>query len=244
MIRKRRSFKRAIPAIGLALLASLALSAAAAGSASAATQHWHSCKFNGGAKNYTDSACSKETFEATGSYGLVEIGTGPQALAMNGTSPFTLKFKITGISVVINCSTQSGNGTFENPSGKAAGTAQLTFLLEGCAVAEPSNCTVKRPEMGLKGVATEFGGKPAVKFSPTGEGETILEISFEGAKCGLNGVLVKLKGSFTGIQSSSGGFEFTEASSALTYGSAKSPVSLTGTSKLANAAGEALKLAP
>jgi hypothetical protein len=242
MVSKSNSFRRAIPAFGLALIASLALSAVAAGSASAATQHWYACEPNGGSKSYEDSACSKEVTPGLGSYGMIKLWEGTSTpSAMTGTTGFTLKVRWFSIQVEINCSTQtSSEGTVENPTGKGAGTANGTLSFSGCTVAKPSNCFHKAPiTIAVKGEATEFGGKPAVKFTPVGGG---FDLTFEGEKCPLKEKVFPISGSFTGIQNSATLLEFTQASSALKAGT--EPVTLEGTSKMETSKGERLKLAP
>jgi hypothetical protein len=242
MIGKSSSFKRAIPAFGLALIASLALSAAAAGSASAATQHWYSCQFGEGSLKYEDSACSKEVSPGFGSYGLIKLWEGtPTPFAMNGTTGFTLKWTLNKVTAEINCSTQkSEGGTVENPTGKGAGAAHATLLFSSCTVAKPSHCFVHNPiAIGVNGEATEFEGKPAVKFTPSGGG---FDMVFEGGECAWREKIFSIYGTFTGIQNSTSSFEFTQASSAMTIG--PEPVTLVGTSKMETSAGERLKLAP
>jgi hypothetical protein len=119
----------------------------------------------------------------------------------------------------VDCAELSGGATAENPKGGAAGRASERWNLGSCAVAEPPACFVRPLEFSTESVATEFETKPALKFSPS-SGTTLFELSFEGASCGLKGVSMKVVGTFTGIQSSSG-FEVTEASNSLNIGTAK-----------------------
>lgn len=238
MVSKPSWLRRAVPAFGLALIASIALSAAAAGSASAATQHWYVCHATKPTfGHFEDQFCSKAV-KSGGNYEQEKL-FGVTGLAMNGTSNFTLKWKVGG-QFKVSCSSQSiSEGTIENPSGGAAGTAHGTLLLSGCNVVEPSGCSVHNP-IGIKvsGEATEFNGQPAVKFTPVGGG---FELSLEGAKCAFRGDSYLFFGSFTGIYAA-GSLEFTQASSALTVGA--QPATLEGTSKIETSKGEALKVAP
>jgi hypothetical protein len=248
MVRRPRSFKHAISAIGLALVASLALGALAAGSASAANQHWYSCQYVGAKKgSYEDQFCSKEVPVESGSYALTKLKAGvPEGFALNGTTSFTFKWSIYSLQFEIKCTTQkSENGTIENPVGGGAGTARLTFLFSSCTVVKPSNCTVKQPiTLEFKGEATEFEGKPAVKFVSVGGGEALFTLSLEGEKCAGKGKSFVFYGSFAGIANNdSSSLEFTQASTAgITIGGKSA--SLEGTSKMETTSGKTLRLAP
>jgi hypothetical protein len=218
MISKRKSFRRAIPAFGLALLASLALGAVAAGSASAATQHW----YVGGTK-------------------LAE-GT-PTAVAMNGTAPFFVAWKIAGLEFEVKCTTQKGGGTIENPVGGGAGVAAGTQpTLSGCTVVRGGKqCSVTDPISISAQVnnATEFEAKPAVKFAPAG---TVFFELWIGGTCPWNGSF-NFNGSVTSIaNNATSSLEFTKASSALFVGGNKA--TLVGTSKLETTGGATVTVAP
>jgi hypothetical protein len=244
MASESRSLKRLIRAFGLALIASFALTGIAAGSASAATQHWYRCqsfKYENG--DYKDPACSEAAGQGTGAYGLIKLNEGTAtSFAMTGTTGFTLKWKLGGSDNEITCATQtSTESTVKNPVGGAAGTAFMRFELSNCTVVKPTGCTVSQPFGAiLNGEATEFGGKPAVKFTAY-ESVNLFEIHFEGA-CSWSGLSFNVRGSFTGIMGKNGSLEFTEASSSMTIGG--NSAKLLGTSKVQTALGESLVLAP
>jgi hypothetical protein len=241
MISKARTSKRALTAFGLALVASLALSALATGSASAATQYWNVCK-EGGNGTYLDSVCSEEAIPSgSGGYGLSRLWAGtPTSSVMTGTTGFTLSWTLSGIKVQVNCS-QAAEGTVENPVGGGAGAGKFNLTLKNCTVVKPSNCTVGPISMSLNSTATEFGGKPAVKFAPS-EGVVLFTLNLQGSKCVFGGTYFEISGSFTGILNSSSLFEFTGASSAMQIGG--NAVTLTGTSKMEDASGRRMKVAP
>lgn len=217
MVSKSRSFRRAIPAFGLALSASLALSVVGVASASAATQHF----YVGGTK--------------------LAAGT-PTGFTMKGTTNFTLTWHVNGIEIPIVCSSQKAEGTIENPAGGGAGVVKpFWFTLNGCEVqyeeGEESECKVTIKEAHLKGEATEFEGKSAVKFTPD-VGPYLFSWVY------VCGSLTNFQGSFTGIaNNATSSFEFTKASSAMTAGGVKGQT-LVGTSKLETTSGKTLTVAP
>jgi len=224
MIGKRKSFKRAIPAFGLVLVASLALGAIGVASASAATQHW----YVGGTK-------------------LAE-GT-PTSVTMKGTTIFALGWTYGGANYEVQCTSQKAEGQIENPVGGGAGTDYgSSFNLSGCTVTKnlPAKlyCTIENGEilMGTNGLTTEFEGKTAVNFSPYGSYFT--GVFFEGGKCPLSGLgSIHLNGSFTGIaNSATSSLDFTKTSSALLFGG--NAATLIGTSKLETTSGQTVTVAP
>jgi Spy/CpxP family protein refolding chaperone len=85
MVSKPRSLKRFMPMLGLALVASLAMSAVGVASASAATQHWYA----GGAK------IAEKT---------------PTPFVMKGTSKFVMKWEYQLGHFEVVCSSQKTRG--------------------------------------------------------------------------------------------------------------------------------------
>lgn len=193
--RKRQGSKRLGLGLGLALVAVLALSAiAAAGPASAATQHWYA----GGSKL---------------AQGVPTEVTGKAA----GT--FIFKWDFSGVEVEISCSEMSTAGTVENPSGGGAGTLSGGSLeLKKCNVQKPS-CVVKNQEISfntLKGQLTEQSGKPAIKYEPA-SGTTFFSLTLE--KCAI-AATYNVKGSLAAFlpEENSNFYTFNQQSTALTIG--------------------------
>jgi hypothetical protein len=242
---KPRPLKRMISAIGLTLLASLAIGAIGVASASAATQHWYTCKNVGEGKGPYAPFCGKEG--PPFSYKLSKLPEGsPTGLTMNGTTNFALNWTISGAPFAISCSSQSGEGSIENPTGGLAGKAYTTsFVLSGCTVSSPpaSGCKVKTgkiPFFVYANSATEFEGKPAVKFAPS---SSLTEFSFEGCVNKALNTTRQFNGTFTGIMNNeTSSLEFTKASSNIVFAGGK--VTLEGTSKIETSAGDTLRLAP
>ncbi len=255
MVSKPRSLKRMIPAFGLALIAALALSAVAAGSASAATQNWYSCKNVGaGSGLFEDAACSKEGGSKAFAWTKLATKT-PTGFKMSGSSGFTMEVPFGGgIGVTIGCSGQASEGTIENQAyGKGTvgvlSEAKASFILSGCTVTKPEGYGCVVPSTlhfeQMAGEATEFEGKPALKFSPLNGGGVLITFTISGCSggAGLFNGEHQMKGTLTGIaNSSTSSLEFTKASSKISqFGIAGAFV---GTSKMETTAGEALKLAP
>jgi hypothetical protein len=217
MVSRYKSFRVLLAAFGAALVASLALSAAGVTAASAATQHW----YVGGPK-------------------LAE-GV-PTGVTMKNTTGFTLKWKSGGINFTVSCSSENGEGTIENPVGGGAGIAYMeSFTLSGCTVTAPKTCKVKGGQIAtsLSGKATEFEAKPAVEFGPWGWESPLFVVTIE--ECGLSGYY-NFYGSFTGIAPTAKSIEFTEASSAITFGGVKA--TLAGTSRLQTTTEQSVMLKP
>jgi hypothetical protein len=218
MIGKRKSFKRAIWGFSLALVASLALSAAAAGSASAATQHWYA----GGTK-------------------LAE-GTSTN-YTMKGTTNFVFTVYVNGSFLPqITCTSMESKGTMENPTGGGAGVLNSNnFEISNCTYKKIKSCSgyivVKSPYS----VATEFGGKPAVKF--TESYSEFIVLVMQGTECLLNSMSF-FGGSFTTtVNNATSSLEFTAAGSEITY-SHSGKTRLEGTSKIETTGGQAVTVAP
>jgi hypothetical protein len=217
----KRISKRTIPA----LVAALALSAVGVASASAATQHWYA----GGIK-------------------LAEGTT--TSYTMKGTSSFSLKWTNAGAQFAISCTTQKGEGTVLNPLGGGAGTVSpKSFVLSGCTVTRPegTGCKLKGNELYFyvnDGEATEYESKSAAYFD-SASGNEIAIFAFEGCKGSfafLNGLVQHFNGSLTGVMNKSGALEFTQTSSAITWGAF--PASFEGTAKLETTSGASITVAP
>lgn len=247
MASRRSYLRRMIPAFGLALIASLALGALAAGSASATTQHWYSCKNVGASSGgYASSACQEPS---KGNFEWSELSAATSS-SMKGTAPLTVLATISGIKFYVSCTSAQANGSAENPSGGGAG--RLTFegigslAFTGCTVLspEPTTCQVKEGKIAFNAVtaeATEFEGAPAIKFQPA-EGTTLAGVTLEGCKKTLFNGTKLLAGSVYGVSSNtSGDFEFTQASTSkyLTWGG--QAAILAGKAKLETESGEALR---
>ncbi len=206
--------------------------------------YWYSCQ-KGVEGPFEDAFCSKEAKGGTYSSKKLTASTG---IAMNGTTSFVIKWKMSGIQFKVKCSSLKGEGTVENPAGKVGDATVPKTTLSGCKVEQPeSGCKLsggQLPILALDGEATEFEAKPAMRFTP--QSGTVAEFAFQecsGALSFMNGVPLKFTGTFTGVaNSATSSFEFKESTSQLNMSG--QPVSFEGTSKVETAAGEALKLAP
>jgi hypothetical protein len=251
MVSKRSSLKRWAPAFCLALIASLALSGLATGSASATTQRWYSCSNVGAEKGvYTDSACQTV---GKGSYDWNALTSTPTGFGLKGTTPYTITGVIAGLNEIVTCSNAQASGSLANPAGEKAGTLSTTgetsLSLTGCSIALKSNgktCSIESgaiPFKALSGEATELGGSPAVKVQPA-EGTTLATFKVEPGECGIKTVFnVSLTGSFTAVaNAASSSLEVTEAGSKSTFKANGSAAVFNGTARIETAAGEGLRV--
>lgn len=220
MISKHRSLRRLMPAFGVALVASLALSAV--GAASASAYHWYA----GGTK----------------------IAPGvPTGFLVNGTSSFSVKWTMSGAQFQVKCSSENGEGTMENPAGGGTGTLSMSALtLGGCTVYRPegSGCKVGNggtvTTMPIVGKAAEFESKPAVTLSPAAGG-TLFVFTLESCKNALLNHIYEIAGSINGFANgATSSLEFTKASSSLIYGGI--PAWVEGTTHWETTAGQALSV--
>lgn len=250
MISKLRLAKTRRPALGVLLVASLALGigVAAPASALAAPTYWYSCH-NGGAGSglYEDPGCSKEG--GSKAFAWAKLGATPTGLTTHregpGTGEFVIKFKPLS-EVQVRCKTQAASGTIANPAGGAAGTTSLSsFSLTGCSVQLVGGCKVREPVTfsPLTGHMTELGGKTAVEFaSSRNSEEPLTELEFVGEKCPLT-FRYPLTGSFTGVvDAATSTLTFTAESSKMSSFGGR-PATLSGIATLATSAGEAVKIA-
>jgi hypothetical protein len=245
MVRKSRSLKkRLLPAIGLALIASLVLSGLAAGSASAAGQQWYRCSNEGGSGPYTDSACQTP---GSGSYDWIKLPELEAEFNLKGTAPFTISGTVALTHVLVSCSGAHAGGWLKNPAG-SPGTLETeawgTLVLSGCTVVEPSPCSLKEETITfktLKGVAPESEGTHTLTLTPT-EGTTYASFKFGScSKAALVGATGTLSGSIAAIVNpANSSFEFTEASSSPKLSGAKAVFQ--GTAKIEDALEEGLRL--
>jgi hypothetical protein len=204
-------------------------------------QYWYTC----GTKKGSLFSCAPN-----GEVAWVKLAEEtPTKVTLKGTSPFKLKFSLSGAKVEIVCTTLTGEGSIMNPwwKGTGSGTASNTsFNFTGCTVATPLKCTVKNFGFLVSGEAIVFGGKPAVKFG-SGPESALASIGFEGAECGLKGETFQLFGTFIGISNSTivgtnALFEFTAASSGLNVG--PNAATLEGTSEIQTTTEKLVKIAP
>ena len=239
MVSKRSSLKRWAPAFCLALIASLLLSGLAAGSASAAPQHWYSCNDTGVGK-YTDGTCQTE---GAGGYGWVELSSTPSSFTLKG-STFTMTATLGGASGTLSCANAGATGTLANPSGAVAGTlsteAASSLLLSGCEwtlktgkacglIAGGGNIQF----VALSGEALEQAdGSRVVNLQPA-SGTTLATFAIDPGVCYKNKVNVTLSGSFRGIVNpASSSLEFTEASSGTAFKANGATAKLVGTTSI------------
>jgi hypothetical protein len=218
---KEGSSKSPLRALVLALMVSAALAAATTGSASAATQSWRACELGTtlGETTYQDSNCT--IVRKTGEYSWHYL-TEPTRFTMVNSGNITLNLPLFGVTANVTCSSLSLEGTIENHalgSGTFAQSgADKNFTLSGCTVNKPAGCGISNPVtfVDLNGEATEFEGKPAVKFSAA-SGTALT--SYDLTNCGIFNGGHTVTGYFTGIaQPSTSALEFTAASTNLETG--------------------------
>ncbi len=196
--------------------------------------HWYACQKTGEGP-FSDSTCNTEGGAKT--YNLVKVTETAKKVVMKNTTGINLKWSIGGTTVTVSCSTLTGEGTILNPSGGIlAGTASVpTFNLGSCTVSEPKDtCKVagggEKISQPFKGEATEFEGKPAVKFTPS-SGAVLFSIFLEGCKVVTN-MNYQIEGSFTAtMNNATSSLEFTKAGSSMNYKSLTG-ASIEGTSTI------------
>lgn len=245
MVRNFRYSRRLATAFGVAIVCSLAVSAA---SASATTLNWYSCAAGGG-KNYSDSECTKFVSGNKGAYDWQKLSK-QKDFSMKGTTPFVLKWSYGGgTSLTTTCTSQTATGYKISNEEKTGGKiSEGFFSLFGCTTkAGSKTCSTTIPQIVTTGAPTELAGKPALRFQNSGSGFFNVYL---GEACGLSmGPYPFSEGSFTGIvNSATSSLEFTAAGSSFKY-AGSIPATLEGTSKMGTSAtepgaGEALKLAP
>ena len=221
MVRKRRSLRILLSTLGVAAVASLAVGAIGVASASATTQHW---------------------------YAGNKLAEGaPTGFKVNSAALVILQWKVTGSEMSIRCTSQTGEGTLENPVGGGAGTYEFTkalLTLSGCKFWTPSACWLPGESMSFsvtKGATTEFEGKPAVKFSGTGLKETLLSFTPQGCALGTQ----YFSGNFTGISNEkTQTFEFPETNWSITNKNSGGKAILAGSTHLETTSGQAITVAP
>jgi hypothetical protein len=167
----------------------------------------YTCAPKGGSLDFSDAHCDKAVSSGTGSFGHVSItGKTPIVLTNAGTassttapSPLILTFTIAGVTSKLTATTVTGTGTIENSGTEAVmkTSGEATTELSGITVNEPANCAVKPIKFTSNFVGVDEGPKMGLEFKPK-EGETLLELTYEGASCALKGVTAKVKGTFIG----------------------------------------------
>jgi hypothetical protein len=214
-----------LPALGITLVALLALGALfGSASASAATQHWYG--YAGGTK------LAEKT---------------PTEVIAEDEGGATLKFTIAGIGIEIECNSTSAGGKIENPSGGGGGTLDgATIKFEECTMTKPAGCAVPSTigTFPLKGEAAKFEGLPAIKYSPV-EGTAVITFSMTGASCpgflqGSKTITGSFMAEYTGYKGRY--WVGTLSSKGLEFGGS-STVQLMTESQLASKSGKAVALA-
>jgi hypothetical protein len=242
---KPRSTRRLIPApaLGLALVAALLLSGLAAGSASASTQQWYSCKNVGASGAYTDAACQSQ---GKGNYDWSKLTSTGTNFSLAGSSNWTLAATIAGLKATITCTGSSAAGPIANSGPSGAGAlSTASFSLTGCTAKWQTGCTEVNEFVGggisfksLKGEATVFGSSPAVKLSPA-EGTSLGEFKIKCDKATITGNMTEFL--YGVVNSKTSSLEVTEAGGAsLKVNNAKA--TLLGTAGIETEAAEKLRL--
>jgi hypothetical protein len=244
-----RASKTSVPTTAVLVLALVtavvALVGAFPANAEGPVLHLYVCRFEPGGE-WDDQLCTTKVNQLQ-VYNKVGMSSTPQEVKSKGEKSFELESTIGVTPVLITCTTQTGAGTGWNPepfatsSGRGAAKA-LTY--EGCTVSKPSGCEIPGKKVvtkELQAVIEEsktFG--VGAKFTPA-SAETFAEITFE--KCGTSEFNKKyvVKGSDFGIAHKNQ-LEFTNASSALTFGGSKAQ--LRGLSTVTDPSGNSVLALP
>ena len=154
-------------------------------------------------------------------YANGEIPSGStEKITSKGTESFTLKSTVLSLTAKIVCTTESGKGTIENPTGKGAGKDTDTIEFSGCTVPEPvgQGCKVSEPiKVEANSELVEFSAKAADEFKPKSTNFT--EVSLTGCSLSELNKAYPIKGTATGIAlNNTSELEFTNTSSSLTFG--------------------------
>jgi hypothetical protein len=202
---------------GLALLSALALSAFATQSASAAkatNTTAFTCVKGGGALDFADAHCGQNVGAKKGEYGHVAIPLGQKTEgettnqnvtgSTKESEPATLKSKVAGVKITIQCAAVKGKGTGvqEEKEGKHTGSGEGTTEFTLCEVKELTKCTVREPIVAtVTGEALEKLGPGENEMGGEArqvEGKPITQILFENKgeeACALNGKTFNVTGS-------------------------------------------------
>ncbi len=196
MLKKPRKTRGLIPVLGLALVASLLLSGLAASSASAAEEHWYSCKKVGTGEGQYTGGCHTH---AVGDFERIQLEEGTStAVFSNNSKPFRLTYQIGLGKYTIECtySSSAGSASVLNPKGGGAGT-----IAGSPALLTMSNCKYN-PSLGtctvLEGKVRAYeslGITSGQSVSFTAAGGTVL-FSFETSCSGKFEITGTLTGSF------------------------------------------------
>jgi|GEM_PF-5262870 len=222
MVSKRRIYKRAMQAFGLAIVASLALSAAAM----AATEHWYV-------------AGSK----------LAEGTWAPQKMEAEKGKSFVISVALAGNKTPFTCLSQTSNSTeaeVENPLGGGLGIGEIQLILKECRETTNRKCELKSLESDgnsgeimfnfLKEEATGTGG---VKLQPREVAGKELVGLETGAQCGLNDYRTYLYGQITATYGAGDTLEFTAAGDTILAEPSKTyNNTLVGTTKVTSSGSE------
>lgn len=211
---------------GLSLLSALLFCALAAQGASAAAHTSKNttavtCVKGGGKLDFKDAHCDETTIAGKGVYGHEPLSGNPTTLEVtnektkNATTehtPAVLKGELLKAKLEITCTkvkstTEVGSKKSVIENGGTGtehivtGTVIVDF--EECKVLLPEKCNVKEPievKSQFKGVdelnADKLG--MGVEFVPDNEAGIFVEITLEGAECGLKGTTFQVKGSIIG----------------------------------------------
>ena len=195
-------------------------------SASAAVLHWDVCEeLTSSLSNgfTTLEKCAKSEGPTGGKWTKYKLPAGTVLkVDSKGTTVFTFKTTILGLTLKIECTTKSDKGTIENPTGGGAGKGTDTTTFTGCSVPEPTGqgCRVKEPIVAEAATElVEFGaGKVAAdEFKPKNANFT--EVTFERCSTTELNKTYPIKGTDVGIVlNSTSELEFTNESSSLTFG--------------------------
>ena len=209
----------------LGLLAAFAVGAVASASASASLE-WFICNKPGGSIwLYTDSLCTKDSTGKTGAWELSLLARGTSLNITSSGGPFILKSKTHGIKLEIECSTQTGSGRIENPTGGGNGIDLATIEFKTCTMPKPGeNCMIKEPiTTNANTELITLGGKTLDLFTPDPAGQPFAELEILGCTGGaavLNASGYKIQGKTSGAINNS--------TSTLTFGAEMDELTFAG----------------
>lgn len=198
-----------------------------------------------GSGTHDDNRC--RTLGGTTNYYWRSVGSTPEKVKFSGLKAFEVETTVGGVSSLITCTTELGTGTVSNPEPKETtnGKGTATLTLEGCSVSAPTGCAIPGKKFTTNELNTVLEANKTlgwgVKFSAASE--VLGEVTFEKCSKGELNKKYAIKGTAFGIANNKeSSLEFTNASSALTFGG--SAATLRGISARESTEGAPLMIAP
>ena len=175
-------------------------------------RRWAACTEQQGGR-YPSGECATEG--SPGGWEPVRLPEG-EAVAVSATGgAIAVASKVAGAKMTLNCETEVGNATLENPKGAGSGSAELGF--GGCKIESGSYkaCEVAASEPGAVGFQLYWlGGETGVTLWPE-EGTTLAVFTLSGSECPLPPTELSLTGTAYGLYSNAASqVEFSTATTA------------------------------